>query len=74
MASLDQTISSIKPADDEAMESARKRQQGLTKPEGSLGYLEEISGTRRAPDPSRDLAADMDFTGPHLGKRALSVA
>ncbi len=43
MASLEQTVSNIEPLNDDAMESARERQQSLTKPEGSLGYLEEIS-------------------------------
>ena len=43
LASLEQTVSNIEPLNDDAMESARERQQSLTKPEGSLGYLEEIS-------------------------------
>ena len=43
MASLEQTVSNIEPLNDDVMESARERQQSLTKPEGSLGYLEEIS-------------------------------
>ena len=43
MASLEQTVSNIEPLNDDAMESARERQQSLTKPEGSLGYFEEIS-------------------------------
>jgi nicotinate-nucleotide--dimethylbenzimidazole phosphoribosyltransferase len=40
---LDQTIKSIKPLDEEAMKAARARQDDLTKPQGSLGRLEEVS-------------------------------
>ncbi|MBW1722575.1 MAG: nicotinate-nucleotide--dimethylbenzimidazole phosphoribosyltransferase [Deltaproteobacteria bacterium] len=40
---LDRTISSIKEPSREAMERARIRQDQLTKPQGSLGRLEEIS-------------------------------
>jgi len=41
--SVDTIISSIKPLDDQAMNSARQRQDNLTKPHGSLGKLEELS-------------------------------
>lgn len=40
---LADTIKAIKPLDSTAMESARKRQDELTKPRGSLGELEELS-------------------------------
>jgi nicotinate-nucleotide--dimethylbenzimidazole phosphoribosyltransferase len=40
---LDTIIKSIRPLDTKAMESARLRQDNLTKPQGSLGKLEELS-------------------------------
>lgn len=40
---LEQLISAVKPLDDAAMTAARRRQDQLTKPQGSLGRLEEIS-------------------------------
>jgi nicotinate-nucleotide--dimethylbenzimidazole phosphoribosyltransferase len=40
---LSNTIEMIKPLDRGAMESARARQDTLTKPQGSLGRLEELS-------------------------------
>jgi len=40
---LSQTLKKIKPLDRRAMEAARSRQSELTKPEGSLGRLEELS-------------------------------
>jgi nicotinate-nucleotide--dimethylbenzimidazole phosphoribosyltransferase len=40
---LDRTIKAIQPLDQAAMETARARQDRLTKPPGSLGRLEEIS-------------------------------
>ena len=40
---LDQIISSITPADSDAITAARSRQSQLTKPPGSLGRLEELS-------------------------------
>jgi nicotinate-nucleotide--dimethylbenzimidazole phosphoribosyltransferase len=42
MTLLDDTISSIRPPDAEAAEQAAARLDSLTKPPGSLGYLEEI--------------------------------
>ena len=41
--SLDRVLKAIKPLDGLAMESARRRQDDLTKPHGSLGRLEELS-------------------------------
>ncbi|MDY6916752.1 MAG: nicotinate-nucleotide--dimethylbenzimidazole phosphoribosyltransferase [Chloroflexota bacterium] len=43
MSSLDEVIQSIGSLDQEAMQAARKRQDSLTKPLGSLGRLEELS-------------------------------
>ncbi len=43
MGSLDKVLKSIKPLDSQAMEAARKRQDSLTKPLGSLGRLEALS-------------------------------
>jgi nicotinate-nucleotide--dimethylbenzimidazole phosphoribosyltransferase len=43
MASLEKTIREIGPLDEEAMKAARERQDSLTKPQGSLGRLEELS-------------------------------
>ncbi len=40
---LHDLISSIPPLDEAAMDAARERQNQLTKPQGSLGRLEEIS-------------------------------
>jgi nicotinate-nucleotide--dimethylbenzimidazole phosphoribosyltransferase len=40
---LEELIKQIKPLDDKAMQSARARQDTLTKPQGSLGRLEELS-------------------------------
>ena len=56
MEKIDQVISNIRPLDKEAMEEARKRQDILTKPQGSLGDLEslsiQIAGIKRNPMPS----------------------
>jgi nicotinate-nucleotide--dimethylbenzimidazole phosphoribosyltransferase len=43
MGLLDETISKIKPLNQEAMARARERQDNLTKPQGSLGRLEDLS-------------------------------
>jgi nicotinate-nucleotide--dimethylbenzimidazole phosphoribosyltransferase len=40
---LSRTIEQIKPLDERAMAEARARQDALTKPQGSLGRLEELS-------------------------------
>lgn len=40
---IEEVLSQIKPLDEEWMQIARERQENLTKPPGSLGYLEEIS-------------------------------
>ncbi len=41
--SLDDVVANIAPADAAAREAARRRQERLTKPPGSLGRLEELS-------------------------------
>ena len=41
--SIDDIVADIKPIDASSMEAARRRQQRLTKPPGSLGRLEELS-------------------------------
>jgi nicotinate-nucleotide--dimethylbenzimidazole phosphoribosyltransferase len=43
MDKINHVIASIKPLDERAMEEARKRQDRLTKPKGSLGQLESVS-------------------------------
>lgn len=40
---MNHTIASIKPLDERAMVEARRRQDNLTKPRGSLGQLESLS-------------------------------
>ena len=40
---ISDTIEGIRPLDEEAMAEARKRQDNLTKPQGSLGQLESLS-------------------------------
>ena len=55
MDKINQTITGIGPLDKEAMGEARKRQDNLTKPQGSLGQLESLSiqvaGIKRNPRP-----------------------
>ncbi|NWJ94733.1 MAG: nicotinate-nucleotide--dimethylbenzimidazole phosphoribosyltransferase [Chloroflexi bacterium] len=43
MGLIEKTLQAIKPLDETAMTAARQRQNRLTKPEGSLGRLEELS-------------------------------
>ena len=43
MEKMNQTLAEIKPLDKEAMAEVRKRQDDLTKPQGSLGQLESLS-------------------------------
>jgi nicotinate-nucleotide--dimethylbenzimidazole phosphoribosyltransferase len=55
MTTLQKTIAKIRPLCSESMEDARRRQDVLTKPKGSLGRLEELSvqlaGIRRTQRP-----------------------
>ncbi|MEV0973441.1 nicotinate-nucleotide--dimethylbenzimidazole phosphoribosyltransferase [Microtetraspora glauca] len=43
MTPLDETISAIRPADQDAMARAREHQDRLTKPRGALGALEDVA-------------------------------
>ncbi len=43
MGKIERTITGVKPLDERAMEEARRRQDSLTKPQGSLGQLESLS-------------------------------
>jgi nicotinate-nucleotide--dimethylbenzimidazole phosphoribosyltransferase len=63
---LQELIAAVHPLDDDAMEAARRRQDQLTKPQGSLGRLEEISiqvagmvGSATPPDLQRKLVVVM---------------
>jgi len=40
---LEEIIQEIQPLDEAALQAARRRQDTLTKPRGSLGRLEELS-------------------------------
>jgi nicotinate-nucleotide--dimethylbenzimidazole phosphoribosyltransferase len=55
MDKINEAINSIKPLDERAMTEARRRQDNLTKPQGSLGQLEslsiQIAGIKRDPRP-----------------------
>jgi nicotinate-nucleotide--dimethylbenzimidazole phosphoribosyltransferase len=69
MSELLTTIEMIEPVDKGAMESARKRQDELTKPRDSLGALEELSvkiaGIRRSPLPSLENKAIVVMAADH---------
>jgi nicotinate-nucleotide--dimethylbenzimidazole phosphoribosyltransferase len=43
MDKIQQVIANIQPLDEQVMEEARRRQDNLTKPQGSLGQLESLS-------------------------------
>ncbi|XGI84523.1 nicotinate-nucleotide--dimethylbenzimidazole phosphoribosyltransferase [Halorutilales archaeon Cl-col2-1] len=59
----------IPPLDDDAGEEARQRQSRLTKPEGSLGDLEDLSvriaGMKANPTPRLDQKAVVTMAGDH---------
>lgn len=67
--SLSQIIDRIEPPDEAAMAAARKRQDELTKPRGSLGVLEELSvkiaGIRRSPLPTLENKAIVVMAADH---------
>jgi len=67
--SLDRVLKAIKPLDARAMEAARKRQDSLTKPLGSLGRLEELSvkiaGIRAEPLPKIEHKAIITMAADH---------
>ena len=66
---LNNTINMIKPLDEKAMGEARTRQNLLTKPEGSLGRLEDLSiqiaGIRRQAIPEINHKAVITMAGDH---------
>jgi len=66
---LEELIKKIKPLDDSAMQSAQARQNMLTKPQGSLGRLEELSiqlaGIYRKPTPSIKEKVIVTMAGDH---------
>ncbi len=66
---LNETIDKIKPLDKEVMAQARKRQDELTKPAGSLGRLEEVSiqiaGIQRKARPEIKNKAMITMAGDH---------
>jgi len=66
---LEQIIREIKPPDESAIQSARLRQDTLTKPRGSLGRLEELSiqlaGITGNPFPSMERKAIIVMAADH---------
>jgi nicotinate-nucleotide--dimethylbenzimidazole phosphoribosyltransferase len=66
---IDQTLADILPLDTAAMDAARARQDTLTKPQGSLGRLEELSiilaGIFRDPMPRISRKAVILAAGDH---------
>lgn len=66
---IDQTLAEIVPLDMAAMDAARARQDTLTKPQGSLGRLEELSvilaGIFRQPAPRIERKAVILAAGDH---------
>ena len=69
MSLIEQIVKEIKPLDEISMKKARKRQDILTKPQGSLGRLEDLSiqlaGIRRQAIPDLSNKAIFTFAGDH---------
>ncbi len=69
MAKLEQTIADIQPPHERVMEEARRRQDNLTKPQGSLGQLESLSiqvaGMRGSPAPRINHKVIFTLAGDH---------
>ena len=67
--SLDRVLKAIKPLDSSAMAAAQSRQNSLTKPQGSLGRLEELSvqiaGIRGEAIPKLDHKAIITMAADH---------
>jgi nicotinate-nucleotide--dimethylbenzimidazole phosphoribosyltransferase len=67
--SIEDIISRITPLDRDAMQAARLRQDALTKPQGSLGRLEELSiqvaGITRNPLPRLEHKVALVMAGDH---------
>lgn len=66
---IDDIISRIEPLDAGSMEKASVRQDSLTKPQGSLGFLEELSikiaGIKRDPLPKIEEKVIITMAGDH---------
>jgi nicotinate-nucleotide--dimethylbenzimidazole phosphoribosyltransferase len=67
---LDDTVAAIRPPDGAAADAARERQAQLTKPPGSLGFLEDLSVrlagiAGECPPPLPEPAAVAVFAGDH---------
>lgn len=66
---LEELIEQIKPLDENAMQTARARQDTLTKPQGSLGRLEDLSvqiaGMTANPAPSVERKSVIVMAGDH---------
>ena len=66
---LQRTLAAIRPLDEAAATAARRRQDSLTKPPGSLGRLEELSvqlaGITGQPRPRLERAAIIVMAGDH---------
>ena len=69
MGRLEEVIKKIEPLDVEAMKLAGERQDSLTKPQGSLGMLEELSiklaGIQRTPRPKIEKKVIFTLAGDH---------
>jgi nicotinate-nucleotide--dimethylbenzimidazole phosphoribosyltransferase len=69
MGVLEETLAAIAPIDDAAAEAAGRRLDSLTKPRGSLGYLEEIvrryAAIRRDPQARMGVGALCVFVADH---------
>ena len=69
MSRISETVAAIRPLDATAMQSARERQNVLTKPQGSLGRLEDISiqvaGIQGRPRPDVSSKAVFVMAGDH---------
>ncbi|HXR34785.1 MAG TPA: nicotinate-nucleotide--dimethylbenzimidazole phosphoribosyltransferase, partial [Candidatus Binataceae bacterium] len=69
MSLLDDTIASIKPPDEDARRAAAQRLDSLTKPRGSLGYLEELvcryAAIRHDPAAKAGAASMLVFVADH---------
>lgn len=69
MSRISETVAAIRPLDATAMQSARERQNVLTKPQGSLGRLEDISiqvaGIQGRPRPDVSSKAIFVMAGDH---------
>ena len=61
---LEELIANIRPLDETAMQSVRARQDRLTKPQGSLGRLEELS---------IQIAGMTSLTAPHIQHKLVTV-